>query len=105
MTVHSATRFTRPIYAGNALLTLDVVDCETIVATVRTASFEAVAEGGSASIEPAPVTADLPGGTRFVELSGAKSDRPDLQTARRVVSRRPRTGQCGQLQDPLFAGG
>jgi electron transfer flavoprotein alpha subunit len=86
MRVESATRFGRPIYAGNVLLTVDVVDCEPIVGTVRTASFEAVAQGGSASVEASPTTAELPAGTRFVSISGGKTDRPDLQTARRVIS-------------------
>jgi len=86
MSVESATRFGRPIYAGNVLLTVDVVDCQTIVGTVRTASFEAAAEGGSANVEASPTKADLPSHTRLISVSGGKSDRPDLQTARRVVS-------------------
>ena len=86
MSVESATRFGRPIYAGNVLLTVDVVDCQTIVGTVRTASFEAAAEGGSANVEASPTKPDLPSHTRLISVSGGKSDRPDLQTARRVVS-------------------
>ncbi len=86
MAVESATRFRRPIYAGNVVLTVEVVGCETIVGTVRTASFEAAGEGGSASVEASPPIADLPADTRLVAVSGAKTDRPDLQTARRVVS-------------------
>jgi electron transfer flavoprotein alpha subunit len=86
MKIESATRFCRPVYAGNALLTVDVVDCDIIVGTVRIASFEAAGEGGSASVEASPGTATLPCGTRFVAMSGAKTDRPDLQTARCVVS-------------------
>ncbi len=88
MAVESATRFRRPIYAGNVVLTVEAVDCETIVGTVRTASFEAAGEGGSASIEASSPTSEseLAVGTRLVALSGAKTDRPDLQTARRVVS-------------------
>jgi len=57
-----------------------------VVATVRTASFEAAAQGGSAAVESAAVTADLPTHTKFVSVSAAKSDRPDLQTAKRVIS-------------------
>jgi electron transfer flavoprotein alpha subunit len=86
MAVESATRFRRPIYAGNALMTVDVDAGSKIVATVRTASFEAAAEGGSAAVEAAQVKAELPAHTRFVSVSAAKSDRPDLQTARRVIS-------------------
>jgi electron transfer flavoprotein alpha subunit len=86
MAVESPTRFRRPIYAGNSIVTVEVDEGTRVVATVRTASFEAVGEGGSASIEAASVTAELPTHTRFVTMSAAKSDRPDLQTARRVVS-------------------
>ena len=86
MAVESATRFRRPIYAGNALLTVDVDAGSKVVATVRTASFEAAGEGGSAAVEAAQAKADLPTHTRFVSVSAAKSDRPDLQTARRVIS-------------------
>ncbi len=86
MAVESATRFRRPVYAGNALLTVDVDSSATIVGTVRTASFEAAAEGGSAPVEAASVSVELPTHTRFVAVSEAKSDRPDLQTARRVIS-------------------
>ena len=86
MAVESATRFRRPIYAGNALLTVDVDGSGKIVGTVRTASFEAAGEGGTAAVEAGAPKAELPTHTRFVSVSAAKSDRPDLQTARRVVS-------------------
>jgi electron transfer flavoprotein alpha subunit len=86
MAVESATRFRRPIYAGNALITVEVAAGSKVVGTVRTASFEAAGEGGSAAIEAASVSAELPMHTRFVSVSAAKSDRPDLQTARRVIS-------------------
>ena len=86
MAAESATRFRRPIYAGNAIVTVDVPAGTTVVATVRTASFEAAAQSGSAAIETANVQATLPTHTRFISISAAKSDRPDLQTAKRVVS-------------------
>jgi electron transfer flavoprotein alpha subunit len=86
MAAESPTRFRRPIYAGNAILTVEIDAGTKIVGTVRTASFEAAANGGSAAIEKASVTADLPTHTRFVSVSAAKSDRPDLQTASRVIS-------------------
>jgi electron transfer flavoprotein alpha subunit len=86
MAVESATRFRRPIYAGNAIITVDVEGSGPIVATVRTASFEAAASGGSAPVEARTVNAELPTHTRFVSVSAAKSDRPDLQSATRVVS-------------------
>ena len=86
MAVESATRFRRPIYAGNAILTVEVEGGAKVVGTVRAASFEAAATGGSAPIETASVSAELPTYTRFVSVSSAKNDRPDLQTAARVIS-------------------
>ena len=87
MAVESATRFKRPIYAGNAIVTVEAEAGAKIVGTVRTASFEAAGTGGTAAIEAAPAAgADLPGHTRFVSVSAAKSDRPDLQSAARVIS-------------------
>jgi electron transfer flavoprotein alpha subunit len=86
MAVESPTRFKRPIYAGNAITTVEVEGGGPIVATVRTASFEAAPTGGSATVEAANVNADIPTHTRFVSVSAAKSDRPDLQSAGRVVS-------------------
>jgi electron transfer flavoprotein alpha subunit len=86
MAVESATRFRRPSYAGNAILTVEVEGAAKVVGTVRTASFEAAPGGGSAAIEKAPVSVELPKHTRFVSVSAARSDRPDLQSASRVVS-------------------
>jgi electron transfer flavoprotein alpha subunit len=86
MAVESPTRFRRPVYAGNAIVTVEAEGSAQIVGTVRTASFEAAAEGGSAPVEAASASAQIPTHTRFVSVSEAKSDRPDLQTARRVVS-------------------
>jgi len=88
MDVIDARSFRRPIYAGNAIVTVNVPDTSKVVATVRVASF------GAASVRdgnPAPITAEslateLPGHTRFVELQAGGGDRPDLQTARRVIS-------------------
>ena len=86
MAIESATRFRRPIYAGNAILTVERGGTGKTVGTVRTASFEAAGSGGSAAIEKAAVDVPLPTHTRFISVSAAKSDRPDLQTAARVVS-------------------
>jgi electron transfer flavoprotein alpha subunit len=86
MAVESATRFRRPIYAGNAIVTVEVEGSGPVVGTVRTASFEAAGLGGSAAIEARAVNAEVPSHTRFVSVSAAKSDRPDLQSAARVVS-------------------
>jgi electron transfer flavoprotein alpha subunit len=57
-----------------------------VVATVRVASFEAAATGGSAAIEKADAGVALPSHTRFVSRSAATSGRPDLQSAAKVVS-------------------
>ena len=86
MAVESATRFKRPIYAGNAIITVEVAAGRKVVATVRTASFDAAPSGGSARVSAATVSAATPTHTRFVALSAAANDRPDLQSAPRVVS-------------------
>jgi electron transfer flavoprotein alpha subunit len=86
MKVENAHTFQRPIYAGNAIITVEAPSNQTLVATVRTASYAAAGSGGNAPVEAVNVSVDLPTHTRFVELSDAKSDRPDLQGAARVVS-------------------
>ena len=86
MAVESATRFRRPIYAGNALLTVEIAAGTTMVGTVRTASYQPAPGGGSATVEKVTSNVDLPTHTRFVSVSAAKNDRPDLQTASKVVS-------------------
>ena len=86
MAVEGSHTFKRPIYAGNAIITVEVPADHVVVATVRTASWPEAARGGSAAVEPVSVDAALPGHTRFVGLAAGKSDRPDLQSARRVVS-------------------
>ena len=86
MAVESPTRFRRPIYAGNAILTVEAEGGAKVVGTVRIASFEASPTGNPAPVEKATVNAELPTYTRFVSVSAAKTDRPDLQTANRVVS-------------------
>jgi electron transfer flavoprotein alpha subunit len=86
MAIESATRFRRPVYAGNAIVTVEVTAAGQIVGTVRTASFTAAGSGGSAAIEAVSPAVRLPIHTRFISVSAPGSDRPDLQTARRVVS-------------------
>lgn len=102
MAVESATRFRRPIYAGNAIVTVEVEAGAKLVGTVRTASFQAAAAGGSAPIEKASVTAEIPSHTRFVSVSAARSDRPDLQTASRVVSGGRALGSAEAFQKTLY---
>jgi electron transfer flavoprotein alpha subunit len=87
MAIESATRFRRPVYAGNAILTVESSGEGKLVGTVRMASFEAAAPGAAAApIEKAAVSVPLPTYTRFISVSAAKTDRPDLQTAARVIS-------------------
>jgi electron transfer flavoprotein alpha subunit len=86
MTVLGSHSFQRPIYAGNAIVTVEAPAELPVIATVRTASYASAPQGGAASVEAASVAADLPDHTRFIELKSGKSDRPDLQTAAIVVS-------------------
>jgi electron transfer flavoprotein alpha subunit len=86
MAVEGSHTFKRPIYAGNAIVTVEAPADHTVVATIRTASWPEVARDGSASVENAGVDVTLPTHTRFVGLAAGKSDRPDLQSASRVVS-------------------
>ncbi|HVS76165.1 MAG TPA: electron transfer flavoprotein subunit alpha/FixB family protein [Steroidobacteraceae bacterium] len=86
MAVESATRFRRPIYAANAIVTVETEPGARIVGTVRMASFQPAGTGGTAPVEKSAVSVEIPSHTRFVSVSAAKSDRPDLQTAARVVS-------------------
>ncbi len=85
--------FERPIYAGNAIQTVEATDPKIVVtvrtasfgATVRTASFGATGQGGSAPIEPVAAAAD-PGLSSFVGEALAKSDRPELTSAKIIIS-------------------
>ena len=86
MAVEGAHTFKRPIYAGNAIITVEAPADQIVVASVRTASWPQAAGGGNASVENVTVDVALPTTTRFIGLAAGKSDRPDLQSARRVVS-------------------
>jgi electron transfer flavoprotein alpha subunit len=86
MSVEGSHTFKRPIYAGNAIITVEAPADQIVVATVRAASWPEAAQGGSAAVEAASVDAALPTHTRFVGLAAGASDRPDLQSAKRVVS-------------------
>lgn len=86
MAVDGEYAFKRPIYAGNAIISVQAPADQIVVATVRSASWPEAAQGGSAAVEAANVDASLPSHTRFVGLAAGKSDRPDLQSAKRVVS-------------------
>jgi electron transfer flavoprotein alpha subunit len=76
--------FERPIYAGNAIATVQSGDAVKVI-TVRTTGFDAAATGGSAAVENVTAVADS-GKTAFVSREVAKSDRPELTAAKVIVS-------------------
>ncbi|AVO46572.1 electron transfer flavoprotein subunit alpha/FixB family protein [Phreatobacter cathodiphilus] len=82
--VVSPDTFERPIYAGNAIQTVQSTDAKKVI-TVRTASFQAAGAGGSAPIEAAAAAAD-PGLSTFAGEEIAKSDRPELGAAKIIIS-------------------
>ncbi|MBO9126226.1 MULTISPECIES: electron transfer flavoprotein subunit alpha/FixB family protein [Rhizobium/Agrobacterium group] len=82
--VVSADTFKRPIYAGNAIQTVQSTDAKMVV-TVRTASFASAAEGGSASVEAISAAAD-PGLSTFLKNALSSSDRPELTSAKIIIS-------------------
>ena len=83
--VVSPDTFERPIYAGNAIETLQAPGGAKKVITVRTTAFAAAPEGGSAAIEKVAPTAD-PGTSKFAGEALSKSERPELTSARIVIS-------------------
>jgi electron transfer flavoprotein alpha subunit len=85
ISVESADTFTRPIYAGNAIATVQSMDKVKVI-TVRGSAFDAApAEGGSATIETLASGGDA-GLSKFVGQELSKSERPELTSARRVIS-------------------
>ena len=76
--------FERPIYAGNALQTVRSHDKKRVI-TVRTAAFKATGEGGSSAVEPVAAVAD-PGVSGFVGEELSKSERPELTSAKIIIS-------------------
>uniref|UniRef100_UPI0003721C22 electron transfer flavoprotein subunit alpha/FixB family protein n=1 Tax=Herbaspirillum lusitanum TaxID=213312 RepID=UPI0003721C22 len=82
--VESADTFERPIYAGNAIATVQSIDPIKVI-TVRTTGFDAAATGGSAAVESLTAVADS-GKSSFVSREVAKSDRPELTAAKIIVS-------------------
>lgn len=98
MAVEAPYRFRRPIYAGNAIVTVEAASDRKLVATVRTASFQPAATGNNAEVRSVQSNAALPTHTRFVSRSEAASGRPDLQTASRVVSGGRALGSAEQFK-------
>src|SRR5436309_11786845 len=103
LSVEGPDTFTRPIYAGNAIATVRSKDAKKVI-TVRTTTFEkAAADGGSAAVEQVDASGD-PGTSSFVGLEASKSERPELTSAKVIVSGGRALGSSEQfhaLLDPL----
>src|SRR3546814_7165407 len=103
LSVESEDTFTRPIYAGNAIATVKTTDAKKVI-TVRTTAFaKAAAEGGSAAIEAVSGTGDA-GLSTFAGADITKSARPELTSAKIIVSGGRAMGSSEQfhaLIDPL----
>jgi electron transfer flavoprotein alpha subunit len=103
LSVEGPDTFTRPIYAGNAIATVKSNDAKKVI-TVRTTAFEkAPAEGGSASVEQTDAAGDE-GKSSFVGLEASASERPELTSAKVIVSGGRAFGSSEQfhaLLDPL----
>jgi len=103
LSVEGPDTFTRPIYAGNAIATVKSNDAKKVL-TVRTTAFEkAAADGGSAAVENVDAAGD-PGTSSFVGLEASKSERPELTSAKVIVSGGRAFGSSEQfhaLLDPL----
>jgi len=85
LSVESEDSFTRPTYAGNAIAIVQSTDAKKVI-TVRGTAFEKAAkEGGSAAIEPVAATGDQ-GLSSFVGAEISKSERPELTSAKIIVS-------------------
>ncbi|HEY9216826.1 MAG TPA: electron transfer flavoprotein subunit alpha/FixB family protein [Phenylobacterium sp.] len=94
--VVDANTFVRPIYAGNALETVQSADAKKVI-TVRPTVFKAAEEGGSASVEKVEAGA-APAKTRFVDQQIVKSERPELSGAKIVVSGGRAMGSAEEFQ-------
>ncbi|QUD86311.1 electron transfer flavoprotein subunit alpha/FixB family protein [Phenylobacterium montanum] len=94
--VVSADTFVRPIYAGNALETIQSSDAKKVI-TVRATAFKAAGEGGSAAVEKVGA-GEGAGKTRFVSDEIVKSDRPELAAAKIVVSGGRAMGSAEEFQ-------
>jgi electron transfer flavoprotein alpha subunit len=94
--VVSADTFTHPIYAGNAMETVQTSDAKKVL-TVRPTAFKAAAEGGSAAVESVAAPG-APAKTRFVDQKIVKSARPELGAAKIVVSGGRAMGSAEEFQ-------
>jgi electron transfer flavoprotein alpha subunit len=96
--VVSPDTFKRPIYAGNAIQTVQSGEAKKVI-TVRTASFQAVPEGGSDAAIEAVSAAANPGLSTFVENRLSESDRPELTSARIIISGGRALGSSEKFQE------
>jgi len=96
----SADTFKRPIYAGNAIQTVQSTDAKKVI-TVRTASFAAAGEGGSAQIETIPAAAN-PGLSTHVKDALSSSDRPELTSAKIIISGGRALGSSEKFQEVIL---
>ena len=92
--------FKRPIYAGNAIQTVQSTDPKRVI-TVRTASFQPAAAGGSAPVEAVKAAAD-PGLSSFVENRLSESDRPELTSAKIIISGGRALGSAEKFQEVIL---
>ncbi|MDR6755429.1 electron transfer flavoprotein alpha subunit [Mycoplana sp. BE70] len=98
--VVSADTFKRPIYAGNAIQTVQATDAKKVI-TVRTASFAAAAEGGNAPIETVSAGTN-PGVSSFVADALSSSDRPELTSAKIIISGGRALGSAEKFQEVIL---
>lgn len=98
--VVSADTFKRPIYAGNAIQTVQSTDPKKVV-TVRTASFNAAGAGGSASIETIDAAAD-PGLSSYVSTELSGGDRPELTSAKIIISGGRALGSSEKFEEVIL---
>lgn len=98
--VVSADTFKRPIYAGNAIQTVQSTDAKKVI-TVRTASFAAAGEGGSASVETVGAAAN-PGVSSHVSDALSSSDRPELTSAKIIISGGRALGSSEKFQEVIL---
>ncbi|TIX90742.1 electron transfer flavoprotein subunit alpha/FixB family protein [Rhizobium sp. P44RR-XXIV] len=98
--VVSADTFKRPIYAGNAIQTVQSTDAKKVI-TVRTASFASAAEGGSASVETVSAAAN-PGLSTFVGDALSSSDRPELTSAKIIISGGRALGSAEKFKEVIL---
>ncbi|NNU69957.1 electron transfer flavoprotein subunit alpha/FixB family protein, partial [Rhizobium sp. WYCCWR 11152] len=98
--VISSDTFKRPIYAGNAIQTVQASDAKKVI-TVRTASFASAPEGGSATIEAIPAVSD-PGLSTFVRDALSASDRPELTSAKIIISGGRALGSAEKFKEVIL---